>query len=130
MSALTYRSETWLSRRADLIVANARAVRADAVARGLPEDRIAVVPNGIETDTMRPDPAAGRTQRNAWGIAPDAFVVGCVARLDPMKDHPTFLRAAEEFARQNSDARFVCVGDGPTAYRDELGAQARSLGLG
>jgi glycosyltransferase involved in cell wall biosynthesis len=130
LSALTYRSEAWLARRADLVIANARAVRADAVARGLPEDRIAVVPNGIDTDTMRPDPAAGRAQRNAWRIASDAFVIGCVARLDPMKEHPTFLRAAAEFARQNADARFVCVGDGAAGYRDELEALARSLGLG
>jgi hypothetical protein len=34
LNALTYRSEAWLSRRADLIIANARAVRADAIARG------------------------------------------------------------------------------------------------
>src|SRR5438874_3653345 len=47
LSALTYRSEAWLSRRANLLIANARAVRDDAVTRGLPGDRIAVVPNGI-----------------------------------------------------------------------------------
>ena len=59
LNALTYRSEAWLSRRADLVIANARAVRADAITRGLPADRIAVVPNGIDTDAMRPDAAAG-----------------------------------------------------------------------
>src|SRR6516165_9916438 len=31
LNALTYRSEAWLSRRADLAIANARAVRADAI---------------------------------------------------------------------------------------------------
>src|SRR5262249_33303860 len=41
LSALTYRSEAWLSRRADLSIANARAVRTDAIARGLPAHRIA-----------------------------------------------------------------------------------------
>ena len=46
-----------------------------------------------------------------------------------MKDHPTFLRAAAQFARQNADARFVCVGDGAAAYRDELRTLTRSLGL-
>src|SRR5262245_59490353 len=55
LSALTYRTEVWLSRRAHLVIANARAVRADAVARGLPRDRIAVVPNGIDTEMMQPD---------------------------------------------------------------------------
>jgi glycosyltransferase involved in cell wall biosynthesis len=129
LSALTYRSEAWLSRRADLVIANARAVRADAMARGLAADRIAVVPNGIDTDAMRPDAAAGRALRRAWGLCDDAFVIGCVARLDPMKDHANLLNAAASFASQNSDVRFICVGRGPAAYWDELKALANSLGL-
>ena len=129
LQALTYKSEAWLSRRADLIIANADAIRADAVARGLPADRITVVPNGIDTEAAAPDRAAGLAQRRIWGIDEKAFVVGMVARLDPMKDHPTFLAAAAEFAQDNPDAMFVCVGDGPAAYRDELIARGRSLGL-
>ncbi len=129
LSAFAYRSEVWLSRRANLIIANARAVRADALTRGLPAERIAVVRNGIDIETMRPDPTAGRAQRHAWGIADSAFIIGCVARLDPMKDHGNFLTAAASFARDHSDVRFVCVGDGPSGYLDELRARARSLGL-
>ncbi len=129
LSALSYRAEALLSWRADLVVTNARAARADAIARGLPEDRIAVVPNGIDTEAMRPDAAAGRALRRRWGIGEDAFVVGMVARLDPMKDHPNFIAAAAEFAQAHADARFVCVGDGPPAYRQQLEALARSSGL-
>jgi glycosyltransferase involved in cell wall biosynthesis len=127
LNALTYRSEAWLSRRADLAIANARAVRADAIRRGLPPERIAVVPNGIDTETMRPDAAAGRALRRAWDLPDDAFVIGCMARLDPMKDHANLLRAAAGFARENPDARFVCAGDGP--LREELERLATSLGL-
>jgi glycosyltransferase involved in cell wall biosynthesis len=129
LNALTYRSEAWLSRRADLIIANARAVRADAIARGLPADRIAVVPNGIDTDLMRPDAAAGRALRHTWGLSDETFVIGCVARLDPMKDHANFLNAAARLAREDSSVRFVCVGHGPAPYRDELMRLATSLGL-
>jgi glycosyltransferase involved in cell wall biosynthesis len=127
LSALTYRSEAWLARRADLIIANARAVRANAIARGLPADRIAVVPNGIDTEIMRPDIDAGRALRRAWGLSDDAFVIGCVARLEPMKDHATLLSAAASFVGENADTRFVCVGDGP--LREEIKQRANSLGL-
>jgi glycosyltransferase involved in cell wall biosynthesis len=130
LSALTYRSEVWLGRRADLIIANARAVRADAVTRGLPADRIVVVPNGIDTHALRPDAAAGFALRRAWQIPDNAFVIGCVARVDAMKDHANLLNAAASFARNHSDARFVCVGEGPAAYGGELKALANSLGLG
>src|SRR5262249_37922950 len=50
-------------------------------------------------------------------------------RLDPMKDHANLLQAAASFARENSDARFVCIGGGPAAYRLQLTALADSLGL-
>jgi glycosyltransferase involved in cell wall biosynthesis len=93
----------------------------------LPADRIAVVANGIDTELMRPDAAAGRARRAAWGLSADAFVIGCMARLDPMKDHVTLLSAAADFARENPDARFVCVGDGP--LRDDLKGLAHSLAL-
>lgn len=129
LSALTYRTEAWLSGRANLVITNARAVRDDAVARGLPRDRIAVVPNGIDTEMMQPDAASGRALRRAWGIPDDAFVIGCVARLDPMKDHATLLDAAARFANQHPDARFVCVGTGEAGYRSKLDATAKSLGL-
>jgi glycosyltransferase involved in cell wall biosynthesis len=127
LSALTYRSEAWLGHRADLIIANARAVRTNAIARGLPADRTAVVPNGIDTEIMRPDITAGRALRRTWGLSDDVFVIGCVARLEPMKDHATLLSAAASLARESADTRFVCVGDGP--LREELKQRADSLGL-
>jgi glycosyltransferase involved in cell wall biosynthesis len=127
--ALVYRLEAWLAGRADLIIANADAGRADAIRRGFPSDRIVVIANGIDTNVMRPDADGGRKQRRAWGIADDAFVIGCVARFDPMKDHANFLAAAARFTTKVPTARFVCVGDGPPAYRAELEAVAQSLGL-
>jgi len=129
LSALTYRTEIWLSRRADLVIANARTVRADAATRGLPSDRIAVVPNGIDTERMRPDAAAGRAMRRTWRLSDHAFVIGCVARLDPMKDHANLLHAAASFAGKNPDAHFICVGTGHAGYRGQLEAMANSLGL-
>jgi glycosyltransferase involved in cell wall biosynthesis len=104
-------------------------VRTDAINRGLPTGRIAIVPNGIDTDLMRPDPAAGRAMRQQWRIAANAFVIGCVGRLDPMKDHGNLLQGAATFARTNPDARFVCVGAGQPAYAGRLAAMARSLDL-
>jgi glycosyltransferase involved in cell wall biosynthesis len=127
--ALTYRLEALLARRADLIIANADAGRVDAIGRGFPSDRIAVIANGIDTDVMRPDADGGRERRRAWGITDGAFVIGCVARLDPMKDHANFLAAAARFTAKVPTAWFVCAGDGPPAYRAELVALAQSFGL-
>ena len=67
--------------------------------------------------------------RLEWGIAECEKLIGQVGRLDPMKDHSTFLKAAALLAHERKDVRFVCVGEGPTGYRDELYSLAKTLGL-
>jgi glycosyltransferase involved in cell wall biosynthesis len=68
--------------------------------------------------------------RAEWRIAPNERLIGTVARLDPMKDHRNFLRAAARVVPAHPGARFVCIGDGPAAYRIELDELASQLGLG
>lgn len=123
------RTERRLSRFADLIVSNSEAGRDDAVADGFPAERVAVIPNGIDTDRFRPDPAARRRVRAELGVAEGEALVGVVGRLDPQKDHPTFLRAAARLAAEREAARFVCVGTGPDGYAAELRALADDLGV-
>jgi glycosyltransferase involved in cell wall biosynthesis len=124
---LTYRLEARLAYRTDLIIANSQAARADAVRRGMPADRIAVVPNGIDSQAMAPDAAAGRSQRRSWRIPEHGFVVGCVARLDPMKDHLTLLEAGAQFLKDNRDSYFVLVGQGPANFSRQLKSAAANI---
>ena len=46
-----------------------------------------------------------------------------------MKDHPTFLQAAELLLRERKDVRYVCVGEGPPSYRSQLQEMSKDLGL-
>ena len=121
--------EARLSALADLVIANSQAGRRDCLARGFPEARSKVVPNGIDTARCQPDRALGLEVRAAWGIGPDEVLIGHVARLDPMKDHPNFLRAAALLSARRPETRFVCVGAGPEDYSSELRRQADGLGL-
>lgn len=129
LSYLVDRAEAKLSSRADLLIANAEAARASAVLRGMPESRTIVIPNGIDTRALQPAPEKGLRFRDSLGIDASRFVVGIVARLDPMKDHRTFLDAAAMFARKHPDAHFICVGDGPAPYRRQLQTYAKLAGL-
>ena len=121
--------ESWLSRWADLIIVNSEAGAADARRRGLPDDRIAVVANGIDMTRFRPDAAARGTARAMWGIACDVPVIGHVARIDPMKDHATFLSAIAILRRSLPAVRAVCVSAGSERQRAELRARAVAIGL-
>ncbi|MCE9609376.1 MAG: glycosyltransferase [Chthoniobacter sp.] len=123
------RAGAWFSKSADRIIANSHAGERHCVESGFFAERISVVHNGIDTERFQPDRAAGRALRTAWAVADDAPLVGLVARLDPQKDHQTFLRAAAVVADQRPDVRFVCVGNGPAAYASELAREAEALAL-
>jgi glycosyltransferase involved in cell wall biosynthesis len=118
-----------LARRADLIICNSEAGRAFHVGLGYPAERMVVIPNGVDPSRYRPDAAARDALRREWCIDEAECLVGLAARLDPMKDHGTFLTAAARVAAMRPHVRFVCIGDGPADYRDALIETARRLGL-
>jgi glycosyltransferase involved in cell wall biosynthesis len=64
-----------------------------------------------------------------WGVRDDEKLVGVVARLDPMKDHATFLKAAGIVAASHERVKFACVGDGSDACRRELVRLAHEWGI-
>lgn len=119
--------EAHLSRFADHIVVNSGAGREHARALGFSLQSMSVVYNGIDTARFTPDRASGKALRRHWCPASGGILVGIVARLDPMKDHQTFLRAAKLAVQKEPALHFVCIGDGPLELRlKELSGQ---LGL-
>jgi glycosyltransferase involved in cell wall biosynthesis len=119
----------WLSRFADLIIVNSYAGKIDHIADGYAAKRMLVVHNGIDTQRFRPDLVGRSKMRREWGVDHNEMLIGLVARLDPMKDHPNFLRAAALLSKERDEVRFVCVGEGPVAYRREMQLLAGELGL-
>jgi glycosyltransferase involved in cell wall biosynthesis len=75
----------------DLVIANSAAGLKSHLAFGYRPRRTEVIANGIDVDEYRPDPAARRALRGELGIPESAIVLAHVARVDPMKDHATFL---------------------------------------
>ncbi|MDD4169642.1 MAG: glycosyltransferase, partial [Desulfotomaculaceae bacterium] len=126
---LTHPVECRLSRFADRIIVNSQAGSHYAISRGFPQEKTVVIPNGIDTERFRPDPESGKLVRAEWGVSSDEKLIGLVGRLDPMKDHPTFLEAAALLMQKRKDVRFVCVGDGPADLRQELHALGKALDL-
>jgi sugar transferase (PEP-CTERM/EpsH1 system associated) len=68
--------------------------------------------NGVDTEEFRPYAGERADARRELGIAADAPVTGLVARTDPIKDHPTLLRAFERVRARRPDAQLVLVGKG------------------
>ena len=124
-----YRIECWLSRFANLIICNSYAGMKYAANNGFPTDKLIVIPNGVDTQRFRPDGNARKKIRQEWGIANTEILIGLPGRIDPMKDHVTFLRAAALLAKKRDDVRFVCVGDNSTLAANNLYQLATELDL-
>lgn len=81
------------------------------VAEGFPADRVRVIHNGIEPGAM-PTRHAREVARHALGVAADRFVVGTVARLEPVKDLPVLIEAFAHLKAALPRAELVLIGDG------------------
>lgn len=73
--------------------------------------KVSVVPFGIDTHKFTP---ATKNQKIAaktvFGFSPSDFVISIVGRLDPAKDHLTFLKAAQIILKNLTSAHFFIVG--------------------
>jgi glycosyltransferase involved in cell wall biosynthesis len=130
LSRLSYLVERVLAFVPDLIIVNSNAGLEYAGRRGFPLGKMRVVENGIDTDSFFVDRKRGRGLRREWGVGEDQRLVGMVGRLDPIKDHGMFLKAASIVAEKLDDVRFVLVGDGPADFTGSLKESAEGLGLG
>jgi glycosyltransferase involved in cell wall biosynthesis len=129
MEKIADRLQCKLSRFADCIVVNSLAGLEHAVSEGLPRNKMLFIPNGIDTSVFYPDEAARERVRVEWGVGNSEKLIGNVARFDPIKNHPLFLKAATRIAAERPDVRFVCVGHGKASYLAELQDLTRSLGI-
>ena len=110
----------------DKIIAVSRAVRRSMVHAGTNPEQIAVVYNGIDPIAI-PTAEEKMVLLQSYGGKAGEMAVGMVARLEEVKDHETFLLAAQNVLEHRRDVRFYIVGDG--SLRDELERRAYELGI-
>lgn len=121
------RGARWLTRAAGT-VASVAAVSDDLaglLTRAGWLGKCGVIRNGVDTDQYTP---AGPTDgwRDRLGVGEGDFLVGHVARFDPIKRHVDLLEAAARLAEEEARIAFVLVGQGPLL--DEIRCRAAGLG--
>lgn len=122
-----WRLKRWIVRRADAVIANARAgARIAAERTCLPLGRISLVPNGVEVPaSLAPERRAH--ERDALGIPRGRCCGVFVGRFVAVKNIPLLLDALAQVAPAQRPF-LLFAGDGPQAAA--LRAQATRLGLG
>jgi len=94
---------------------------------GVDDDRIAIIPNGIDLAEYPDLPVRGNF-RATWGISDHAKIVLYLGRLDPTKGIDILIRSFAVVAREFDDAVLVLVG-GNMGYDEGFKEQVRLLGL-
>lgn len=125
---LSLQLERRLVRHADMVIVNSRTGERD-LSRGKHYEHLVVIENGFEPERFRFDESGRRRKRASWQVADETPVVGCVARLDPMKDHATLLQAFALLRQSHANARLICVGTLLQPHFSELRELTRRLRL-
>lgn len=120
-------AEKWAARHTDHFVSVAQAMTDQYIAEGIgcAKDYTRVF-SGFDLEPFLQaarDPAL----RSQLGLPEDAFVIGKLARLAPLKGHEDLLAAAPSIIEQIPHARFLFIGDGP--LWEPLKESARRLNI-
>lgn len=119
LTPLQFRAQSMAFRFCDRVVCNSRAAADRLTRRGLAENKIAIIPNGLE-------PRLFSGAAPAFPVLRDRVRIGMIARMNAAsKKHAVFLRAAARIASKFANVEFLLIGDGP--LRPGLEALAREL---
>ena len=110
----------------DKIIAVARIAKENLIDMGASPKRIAVIINGA-SPLKRSTDSEKIKLKEALGFPRDTTVVTICARLEPCKDHVTFLRAARILSEHYPDYRFLIIGSG--SLEKTLKEKAKKLGV-
>ena len=98
--------------------------------RGIPDQKVARIYNGIELGEYMPNGKEVISQksevRKEFGLSKDALVIGAIGRIVWQKGFEYLIEAVPQIANSIPEARFLIVGEGP--LRKELVALSRDLG--
>lgn len=114
LTSVELKMQKFLDRWVTAYIANSQSTKqwlADT--EGIDFKRIEVINNGFDFSSIEVESDTNRKEmRLSLGIPEDAPVIGIVANLRPVKDHGTFLQAANIVHSLIPAARFLIIGDG------------------
>src|SRR5919198_1934546 len=120
--------ERWITNRSDSVIACSYYMREQiADIFGIEEERVAVIPNGIDPEDLQPHDGPELERLRSEFAAPDQKLVLLVGRLVYEKGFQLALEAMPRLIDAVPGSRFLVAGSG--THEPELRRQATELGL-
>lgn len=131
---LRWAADRLLARTTGAIVVNSKAMRHYLMENGFDAAKIRVIYNGVDNDGLDEGIDVGQA-KESLALNPMDPAVGICARLEPVKDHRTFLLAAKSVLEAFPKTNFVLLGDGPLRgalerFADELNIRSSVIFTG
>ena len=120
------RLETQACKDATSVIALSEIVKEELINRGIEKEKIYVVPNGVNTDTLIPkEKDQELLLKLGWE---GKFVVGFIGSVVDYEGLPLLIKAAEKiYQSENDNIRYLIVGDGNDLENLKLEVEKRSL---
>jgi PEP-CTERM/exosortase A-associated glycosyltransferase len=118
--------ETLAVRRAQHVTTICEGLRADIAARGIPADRISVIPNAVDVESFASGAAPDEELRSRLGLQ-GCDVVGFIGSFYAYEGLDMLVDAMPLLAARRRGLRLLLVGGGP--QEEALKARVKQLGL-
>lgn len=123
---LTRALETYVIKHADAVTTICEGLRRDIVARGIPEHKVTVIPNAVNTAQFELLTDKDRQLQQELGLE-DKLVLGFLGSFYAYEGLNLLVAAMPAIIQQLPQARLLLVGGGP--QEQQLKAQIARLGL-
>jgi len=124
------RANRFFSGSPDVLLYNSQISRQQHETFGFAASKGKVIPNGINLQKFCFSSDARQRVRTELAIPVEALVIGHVARLHPMKDHPLLLRTLVVLAKCHPSLHFVLSGRGVSLENKQLAELSECSGRG
>lgn len=113
---LTRALETHALKQADAVTTICEGLRRDIVARGIPADKITVIPNAVDIDKFAVGGVADQDLKTRLGLQ-GARLIGFIGSFYAYEGLDILLRAVPALTAERPDLRVLLVGGGPEDAR-------------
>jgi glycosyltransferase involved in cell wall biosynthesis len=111
------------ARRAHRVIAISQGTKRTVVQAGVPAEKVQVVPNLVDVESVGFGHLNRAELRRAWGAGEQTLVLGCISRFHPRKRNDVVIDA---MAHLDSDVWLVMAGEG----EEEASLRARAAPYG
>ena len=118
--------ETWVLRRADAVTTICGGLREEVVARGVPAERVTIIPNAVDAEALVPSRAEAAASRRALGLE-GACVLGFIGSFFAWEGLALAIEAMPRILARRPDVRLLLVGGG--VHEPALRQATAQLGL-